>query len=437
MTTEIAIMNKSAVALAADSAVTIQMTRPQAKNYKVLNTANKLFTLSKYAPVGLMVNGNSNIMGISWETIIKLYRKKLGERTFPTVEDYCKNFIEYLDAVDVCIEAHNEYVAVIAYGHFNEIRQKVDTWVKSQIEAGNTVSGGLIESQLSEKINEHYNEIEKLSEGAIHSKNTRNYIINKYTGLIKGVILKIFINLPISHASNSQLIAIAVNAASIGAPSHSEIVIAGFGENDIFPQCYRYRIAAIFEGKTIKRDGEVYKITHDNGAVIIPLAQADDVATFIEGIGPSLYKFLVEAFKNIFTRELPDRLRDEAVKILGLSDSQKANMGNLSEEMCKGAYDHVFEKFKELKRDNYINPVVNATSYLGKEELATMAETLVNLVSFRKQVTMEAETVGGPIDVAVITKGDGFVWIKRKHYFAPELNHHFFSNYYRREDKNG
>ena len=70
-------------------------------------------------------------------------------------------------------------------------------------------------------------------------------------------------------------------------------------------------------------------------------------------------------------------------------------------------------------------------AFLNKSELAEMAETLVNLVSFRKQVTMEAETVGGPIDVAVITKGDGFIWIKRKHYFKPELNHQFFSNYYR------
>jgi len=27
------------------------------------------------------------------------------------------------------------------------------------------------------------------------------------------------------------------------------------------------------------------------------------------------------------------------------------------------------------------------------------------------------ETVAGPIDVAIISKGDGLIWIKRKHYF--------------------
>lgn len=36
------------------------------------------------------------------------------------------------------------------------------------------------------------------------------------------------------------------------------------------------------------------------------------------------------------------------------------------------------------------------------------------------------KVVGGPVDVAVVTKCDGFVWIKRKHYFSPELNPNYF-----------
>jgi hypothetical protein len=45
---------------------------------------------------------------------------------------------------------------------------------------------------------------------------------------------------------------------------------------------------------------------------------------------------------------------------------------------------------------------------------------------------MKDDSVGGPIDVAVISKIDGFVWIKRKHYFDPALNHQFFSNYFQK-----
>ncbi len=66
-----------------------------------------------------------------------------------------------------------------------------------------------------------------------------------------------------------------------------------------------------------------------------------------------------------------------------------------------------------------------------------MAETLVNLTSFARKVKLGSETVGGPIDVAVISKGDGFIWIKRKHYFKQELNPQFFAKYYKEEIKYG
>jgi len=83
------------------------------------------------------------------------------------------------------------------------------------------------------------------------------------------------------------------------------------------------------------------------------------------------------------------------------------------------------------RRKNYVDPVTRVVTMLPKNELAAMAEALVNLTSFKRKVTMESETVGGPIDVAVISKGDGFIWIKRKHYFKAELNPRFFPNYYK------
>jgi len=67
---------------------------------------------------------------------------------------------------------------------------------------------------------------------------------------------------------------------------------------------------------------------------------------------------------------------------------------------------------------------------LPKDLLAEGAESLVTLTSFKRRMSRpSAETVGGPMDVAVISRGDGFVWIKRKHYFRPELNPQFMSQY--------
>ena len=68
MTAIVAVLNKNGIGIAADSAVTIGNT------HKVINSANKVFMLSKYHPVGIATYGNSQFMGIPWELIIKNYR---------------------------------------------------------------------------------------------------------------------------------------------------------------------------------------------------------------------------------------------------------------------------------------------------------------------------------------------------------------------------
>ncbi len=83
-----------------------------------------------------------------------------------------------------------------------------------------------------------------------------------------------------------------------------------------------------------------------------------------------------------------------------------------------------------IKRENHIQPLLDAVGTLSKEDLSEMAESLIYLTYLKRRITFAEESVGGPVDVAVISKGDGFVWIKRKHYFRPELNQHFFSNYF-------
>jgi hypothetical protein len=53
----------------------------------------------------------------------------------------------------------------------------------------------------------------------------------------------------------------------------------------------------------------------------------------------------------------------------------------------------------------------------------------IDVAEFLVQTTIEfskfspgAPTVGGPIDIAAITKYEGFKWIKRKHYYNSEYN---------------
>lgn len=49
--------------------------------------------------------------------------------------------------------------------------------------------------------------------------------------------------------------------------------------------------------------------------------------------------------------------------------------------------------------------------------MAELAESVINLTGFQRILTFEQEGVGGPVDVAGITKNDGFTWLRRKSWY--------------------
>lgn len=59
------------------------------------------------------------------------------------------------------------------------------------------------------------------------------------------------------------------------------------------------------------------------------------------------------------------------------------------------------DAYRAARFENQVRVVVGL---LPPVELAAMAEALVSLTSFKRRVSAEPETVGGPTDVAVITR---------------------------------
>jgi hypothetical protein len=89
MTAEIAIVNSQAIALAADSAITVGRER-------VWKHANKLFSLGPRHDIGVMIYNSGDFLGIPWEIIIKQFRSIVSRRTFATVLDCSNAFRSYL-----------------------------------------------------------------------------------------------------------------------------------------------------------------------------------------------------------------------------------------------------------------------------------------------------------------------------------------------------
>src|SRR5262245_2797962 len=96
MTSEVVLLNKSAIALAADSATTVTYWEKNEPKTRYFKGANKVFNISHRHPVGAMTFGTANLEGVPWELIIKAYREHLGAKSHDHLSGYATDFFEFI-----------------------------------------------------------------------------------------------------------------------------------------------------------------------------------------------------------------------------------------------------------------------------------------------------------------------------------------------------
>ena len=77
-------------------------------------------------------------------------------------------------------------------------------------------------------------------------------------------------------------------------------------------------------------------------------------------------------------------------------------------------------KATEALRGELMMPLVH--SAMPIQDAIDLAEFLVDLTIKVSRFAPGAPTVGGPIDIAAITRHEGFKWVRRKHYYSREIN---------------
>lgn len=389
MTAEISLLNRNGVVLAADSAVTIG-------GGKVYNSASKLFTLSPNHSIGVMIFGDANFMGIPWETIIKKYNLYISKEPLNTTEDYVDSFFEFIRSNDALISARmsDQHVFEYSVNLANLIFQLISPTIDALLFEEEVVDNLLI-----------VKELERVLSIIVRQNEQSEFIIeldrNSFEINYKETVIEAFSSVSSKKEVTDEISDLFFDAAyrliqhDDTYSSYSGIVISGFGKEDYFPSLYSYKFFANILGelKTSKLKSE--KISNEgNVASILPFAQEDVVSTVITGIAPEISQDLFEILddEQAITTEIKERIKT---------------------------------KIDTTQRDHFISPMVNTIRILPIDELADVAETLINLTGFKRKYTSDIATVGGPIDVLAITLGEGPVWIKRKHYFELEKNINF------------
>ena len=423
MTAEIAVMNKDAVALAADSAVTIS-------GKKTYNTINKLFSLSRNQPVGIMIYGDGQLGGVPWETIVKLYRDKIGVNQRPKLEDYVSEFISFIEGDfskhfrdeldDFFIEYVEDYLLVL--------RDKIDTQVENYIEKKGKIGKRQIGNILRKSIQTDEDYWKKKDKLDFFDDVLLAELIKKYHVEVCELAGDNLEQHNVSAEYLKRITTIVANIFCSKSIEDSGVVFSGFGEDEIFPKLKVCKIECFVLGK-LKYISESISVSNEKqkGATIMPFAQTDTVASFLSGISPQLMNNVMNRLHHVFD-EYNEVIKMQ-IKPLKLDDSDVDHIIEELHNNRRKLMNEYFDYIVGAQQHYHINPMIQAIEFLPKNEMAEVAESLVSITSFRQKISLDQETVGGAIDVAVISKTDGFVWIKRKHYFSADINPMFMSKY--------
>ena len=431
MTAEIAILNKNGVALAADSAVTLA--RPDTQ--KIYNTANKLFMLSKYHPVGIMVHGTAELMGIPWETIIKIYREGLHTRDFEKLVDFASDFLNFLGSNRTLFPEDVQKARWLAMCSWtlSGIQTEINESVKAEVTAQGQIDDAKVSRIIGRIVGQKLGEWNGYPVLDCFPQGFEEELKLKCSADLDELIDRVFAKLPIAAVREDlRQICLLCLAKDFWSDSSGGVVVAGFGKGDILPVVQSYTVQSIVNNqlKFQHMPAQSNDMNESRAASIIPFAQGEMVDRFIRGLDPEYRTELKNFIRQLLMTEYPEKL----LQLFEARLSEDEKRGTRAEliRLARTVLSEFDSTWSDWERTKFVNPVLDVVGDLPKDELAAMAESLVNLTSFKRRITAEAETVGGPIDVAVISKGDGFVWIKRKHYFEKDLNPAFFANYYRR-----
>jgi len=423
MTAEVGILNRLGVALAADSAVSIGR-----EANKIWTSADKLFHLSRTAPVGAMIYGNANFVGIPWETIVKEFRVDLGTTRFDTLSAYADRFFRFLSRSSGLLpkSAQDATTSETIRSLFLDARQDVESTLTREAEKRD----GLDEAEIGPIVDEYvakrlaYIRTQPFLSG--FGPQVRRTVRERYRAVIRQLRGHVFGKLPLSSATSRRIASMAneMLVRSYMGPGVSGVVVAGFGDREAMPSLLAYQVEEMAAGRPRRFLNNETHITRDSAAAIVPFAQQEMVHAFLRGVEEHLAQHMRVSTTKLFEGTVGAILEEVGKADEKLKTSLKVAIEPALEQALRG----LFQDW-ESQTVRHWSPVVDIVASLPKDELAAMAEALVNLTKFRRRITPERETVGGPIDVAVISKGDGFVWVKRKHYFDSALNPRVMARY--------
>ena len=402
MSVGVCIINRNGIALAADSAGTYT------GNKMFYNSMNKVFSLSRKYVYGAITYGATTIYNVSIDQVLKEFRTYLDSR------EHISDFFEILPLFEAFINQNSSYYKfdLAEANHCNGlIKYLVVDW-------GNKIKTVATEVDAENKISEILNQLETVMRGSLKIDNydVSAYIkttYNDYFNMLIGMIVPELNNFPTQKECFWDYICNYFNLSLTNETNnYMGLFFAGYGHCDAFPKFTHIELYRVVGGKIKYRLVENYEESN-NHAQIVPLAQPDVILTFCKGISNRFINYIPQKVESIINS-----------KIDALPDTFTIDQKNALKTSLSSSKAEIASAINTTIQNDNVKPILDSVQLIPLPEMGFLAESLVNITSLKRTFAIDGnqQTVGGPTDVAVMSKGDGFVWIKRKHYFDKQMN---------------
>jgi hypothetical protein len=408
VTSEVVLMNRLAVALAADSATTFTYWNKGTSESRFFKGANKIFNLLPGHPVGLMTYANANLQGVPWEVVVKAFRKSKLAKQQKKLEAYANALFQFVEKdknlfpEKYQVEQFTTLVENLAFRIYIEIIGD-DRVSKAPDDNAKKLAAAQLLSEREKDIESRPLLANAVAEDIAAAE--KAHLKDITDAVTARDFFKRFANL-IDLAALVRAALVGTFKQNTSPLDRTGIVVTGYGEDEYFPSAIVYECFGAILGKVLFRETNRRTISHDDASQIMPIAQSEMAKTFIYGISNDAMAEVEKVFASVL----------DAFEAAACSDG--VDRATLKAKVANDFSDGVLEALI----DYHTIPLRRVVGSLPIDELVTLAETLISIESLKERVTRPTESVSGPIDVAVISKGDEFIWIRRKHYFDPKLN---------------
>ena len=291
MTAEIAILNRTAVALAADSIVTLS----GPSGSKTYDSAEKIFELSRFRPIGLMVYNNAELIRIPVEILARDFREEISDE-FAHLIQVWPRFERFL--LSVCVESElddtmTEFEGLIG-SEVNRLALQFTNAAVKRLGKGREESAGQLLRLLKESIDatiERANDERLagfLNETSIdqftkcYGARTKALVENRLVPVVRSLTGDEFDG---EMWEKFDELAFALVRSRKKSPAFTGLVFAGFGRNDRFSSLYAVEIDGIYFGEVrVIGTNEVDIDRHGDTAAIVPFADKGMPERFVFGI---------------------------------------------------------------------------------------------------------------------------------------------------------